>query len=89
MLNVIFFIVAVDEDVIEIDNDEDVQVGPERIIDEALEGGWGVGQAERHHEVFELAVPGTKCCFPLMPLCDSNEVVTVLEIDFGKDFCLS
>ena len=50
---VVLFVVAEDEDVIQIYDNKDVGHVAEDIVHEVLKGGWGVGHTEGHDEVFE------------------------------------
>lgn len=53
VLFVFFLVVGVDEDVVQVNDDEDVEVGGKDGVNQALENGWGVGESEGHDEVLE------------------------------------
>ena len=50
---VVLFVVAEDEDVVQIYDNEDIGHVAEDVVHEMLKGGWGVGHAKGHDEVFE------------------------------------
>ena len=50
---VVLFVVAEDEDVVQIYDNEDIGHVAEDVVHEMLESGWGIGHAEGHDEVFE------------------------------------
>ena len=50
---VVFFVVAEDKDVVQIYDNEDIGHVAEDVVHEMLKGGWGVGHAKGHDEIFE------------------------------------
>jgi hypothetical protein len=56
MLQVFRHRAAVDEDVVEEDEDEAAEESPEHLIHQRLEGGRRITEAERHHQEFILAI---------------------------------
>jgi hypothetical protein len=53
MFFVVFSILSIDKDVIEIVNHENIKVFSEDIVDETLSWGWCIGETEGHNKVFE------------------------------------
>jgi hypothetical protein len=51
-----------------------------------LERCWGVGEAERHDEAFEVTVAGAEGCLPLVAGLDAEEIIGAAEVDLGEDF---
>jgi hypothetical protein len=81
----VFLVLGEDKDVVEVDDDEVVKVGAEDIVHEALEGGGGVGEAEGHDRVFEVAVAGAEGGLVDVLFGDPDLVIAVPEVDFGED----
>ena len=50
-----------------------------------LEGSRGVSKPKRHNGIFKMAIAGSECRFPFITFLDSNEIVAVLKVEFGKD----
>ena len=51
-----------------------------------MERCWGIGEAKRHDEAFEVTVAGVKGGLPLVAGLDAEEVVGATEVDLGEDF---
>jgi hypothetical protein len=51
-----------------------------------LERCWGIGEAERHDEAFEVTVAGAEGCLPLVAGLDAEEIIGAAEVDLGEDF---
>ena len=77
--------VGVYQDVVEVRNTELVQILAQGSVDVGLERGRGVGKAERHDEVFEMAVSGAESCLPLVTHGDADKVICGPEVDLGKE----
>jgi hypothetical protein len=75
--------VAVDENIVKVGCTEHVQVVTNAIVDKVLEGGWGVGEAERHYRIFEMPVTRTKGCFPFFTLSHLDLVIPLAKVKFG------
>ena len=74
-----------DENVVQVYDDEGVEVLAEDFVHEALEGGWGVGEAKRNHGKFKMAIPGTKGSFGDVFRGHSDLVVALAKVNFGED----
>ena len=85
MIFVVLFVVAEDENVVQIYNNEDIGHVAEDVVHEILKGGWGVGHTEGHDKVFKRPVSCTKGCFPLVSRGYPNVVVARSEINLGED----
>ena len=77
-------IFRIDEDIVEVDDDTNVEEVTENVIHEALESGRGIRKSERHNEPFKRAIASMKSGLPFFTISNTNEVVSMLEIDFGK-----
>ena len=51
-----------------------------------MEGGRGVSETEEHHGRFKESFVGNEGSFPLMPIFDSNIIVSPSDIKLGEDF---
>jgi hypothetical protein len=66
----------VDQDVVHIDREPIFsQFFNEDCIHHGLEGGWGVGETEKHDSGFEEAFVGNECHLPLVLFLDADIVV--------------
>ena len=57
-----------------------------RVIHEALESGRGIDETEEHHRRFKESFMGDKGSFPLMPIFDSDIIVSPSDVKLGEDF---
>ena len=86
---VILHIVRVNQDVVEVNYHADIEHICEYRVYEPLECGWGIGEAERHHQPLVGAVSGSEGHFPLVTISNANQMVCMLKVDFGVDLCLA
>ena len=89
MFAVLFHVVQVDEDVIQIDKDAYIKHVREDVIHEALKSYQCISQTEGHNTPFERAIVGMKGSFPFITFTDLNEVVGMLQVNFGMHGGLS
>jgi len=87
VLLVVFSVLGEHKNVVEVDDDECVEVGAEDVMHEALESGWGVGEAKGHDGEFKEAIPSPKGSFGYVRICDSDLMVASAKVDFGEDGC--
>jgi len=85
----LFWVVGVDEDVIQVDNYRDINHIGEDVIHEPLESSWGIGEPFGHDQPLEGSVVGLECHFPLVPGCDAHQVVRMPEVNLCIDSCLA
>ena len=83
MFSVLFHVVGVDEDVIQIDKDTYIKHVREDVIHEVLKSCQCVSQTEGHNTPFKRAVAGAKGGFPFITFMDLNKVVGMLQVNFG------
>ena len=76
MLAVLFHVVEVDEDTY-------IEHVREDVIHEALRSCQCISQTKGHNTPFEGAIAGAEGGFPFVTFTDSNEVVGVLQVNFG------
>ena len=58
------------------------------VIHEALESGRGIGETKEHHDWFKESFMCDEGSFPLMPIFDSDIIVSPSNVELGEDFCL-
>ncbi|GBG88339.1 hypothetical protein CBR_g46904 [Chara braunii] len=75
---------AIDEDIIEVDDDTNFQEVEENVIHCRLECGGGVCEAEGHHEEFVVPELGTKGGLVGLLLADADLVEATAKVDLGK-----
>jgi hypothetical protein len=85
MLSVFQWIFGINEDVVQIYNDIDVEEVRKEVIHESLESSRSIGQALGHDEPLERAVASSECGFPLIAVGNPNEVIGLLQVNFGED----
>ena len=83
MLMVLFHVVRVDEDIIQIDEDAYIEHVGEDVIHEVLKSCQCISQTEEHNTPFKGAVAGVEGGFPFVTFTDSNKVVGMLQVNFG------
>src|ERR1700731_1041533 len=79
MFNVLFQVLRVDEDVVEVDNHECVKEVGEDVIHEVLESGRCICEPKGHHTPFKGSVSGAECGLPFITLGDTDQVICMLE----------
>ena len=84
MLLVLVKVIRVYEDIVQVNEDQNVQEIREDIIHRALRCCWRVGESKGHHAPLERSISGSEGSFPFVTFVDSNEMVGMLEINFGK-----
>ena len=56
----------------------------EDVVHEALKCCWRVGESKGHHVPLKGSVSGSEGSFPFVTFMDLNEMVGMLEINFGE-----
>jgi len=85
MCNVLFGILGVDQNVIQIDYHPHIQHVRKNAIDKALERSCSIGKSERHNKPFIGAVASAEGSFPFITQSDADQMVYMSEIDLGID----
>ena len=79
----------IDKEVIHVDNKpsfcDHIVKG---VVHELLEGGRGTGETEEHYSWFKKSLMGDESGFPLMPILDSDIVISPMNVKFDEDLCL-
>src|SRR4051812_27655427 len=84
MFGMVLVILAVDQDIINVYDDSDVEERSENILNQGLEGGWGIGESKGHDLVLIMTVPGAKSHFGDIILVDLDLVIARAEVNLGK-----
>ena len=81
-----FFVLRVDQDVIQINDYDRVQTLAQDVVEERLKRGRRVTETEGHNQELEMAITRPKRRFPFVSFGNSDEVVRTLQVQLGKDF---
>ena len=84
VLGVFFVILAVNQDVINVNDYTNVEEGSEDILNESLECGWGIGESKGHDLILIMAILGMESCLLNVILVDPDLVVSLLKINLGE-----
>ena len=74
--------------VIQVHIHELVQKIPQDVIDHGLKDSRCVSQAKWHYTVLVKSTGGVEPGFPLIPLSNADQMVSITKIEFSKDFSL-
>jgi len=85
MCNMLFRILGVDQNVIQIDYHAHIQHVRKNAIDKALERSQSVGKSERHNKPFIGAIASAEGSFPFITWSNADQMVCMSEIDLGID----
>ena len=77
----VLYCTAVNENVVEVNNDEAIQVRMEYVVHEGHECGRGVAQSKREDCKFEEPVAGSKRCFWNGIFIQPNLMITGTKVD--------
>ena len=83
------WVLGVDDNVIEINNDKDIEFLGQDLVNVALEAGRGVGQPKRHYLVLEVAISSPESHLPFIALFYPHLMVSTREVKLGESFCLT
>jgi hypothetical protein len=72
---VFFKSVRVNEGIIEVCSTKSVEIGSKNIIDEILEGCWGIGKTKWHNQGLEKAISSLEGGLLFLPFRHLNEVI--------------
>jgi hypothetical protein len=87
MFLVFFKSVGVNEGIIEVCSAKSVEIGSENVVDEILEGCWGIGETKWHNYGLEKAICGLEGGLQFLPFCHLNEVIGPANVQFRKLLC--
>jgi hypothetical protein len=81
-----FFILGVDQNIINEDHDKLVQLRHKHRIRQVHEVSRSIGTPKRHNQILIKTVSGGECCFRYVLQMDLDLVITQMEINLRKDF---
>ena len=81
------WVLGVDKNVIEVNNDKDIEFLGQDLVNVALKAGRGVGQPKRHYLVLEVAVSSLESRLPFIALFYPHPIVSTCEVELGELFC--
>jgi hypothetical protein len=88
MLGVLGFVIGVDKDVVQVNDDVNIkQVGEER-VKKSLESRRSIGEAFWDDSEVVRSIASLKRSFGLIALSNPEKMVSMSEIKFGIDTCL-
>ena len=86
MTSVFFLGVGVDEYVIKVHQYTNIKQVTKDVIHEVLESSRCIGESKRHYTPLEGAVASLESCFPFIALLNSDQMVSMPEVNFQIDF---
>jgi hypothetical protein len=69
---VLFFVIGVNEDVVQVYKDADVEQVRKDVIHKSLKCSRSICNSQRHDTPFEGAVSGSEDCFPFVTFLDTD-----------------
>ena len=81
------WVLGVDKDVIEVNNDKNIEFLGQELVNIALEAGRCVGQPKKHYLLFEVAVLSLKSRLLFIVLFYPHPMVNTCEVELGELFC--
>ena len=75
---------AVNQDIVEEDDDKAAEVGPENEIHSSLKGRRGIAKPERHHFELKVAVMCPKSCLRNVAGMHAYLVVALQQVELGE-----
>ncbi|KIO14015.1 hypothetical protein M404DRAFT_121444, partial [Pisolithus tinctorius Marx 270] len=76
-------------DMLLVDDHTDIQHVHEDGIHEALESGWGIGEAKGHHKPLIRTIPSLECGLPFITWGNLDKMVGMPKINFSMDLGLA
>jgi hypothetical protein len=86
MFGMFFFVLGINQDIINKDYHKLVQVRHKDLVHEIHENGWCISQSKWYDQILMISVPGHKSCLWNVLLLDLNLVVSGSKIYLGKYF---
>ena len=82
-------VIGIDQYVVQIDNDIDVHHIHEDVVHKPLKSCRSISKAFWHYQPLKGSVSSLEGSLPFVSCCNVNQVVHMLEVDFGVDLCFS
>jgi len=84
----LFWVVRIDKDVIQINDYRDVNHISKYVIHEPLETGRCSGKPFGHHQPLKRPIVGVESGFPFIPSCNVHTVVSMPKVNLSINSCL-
>lgn len=84
MFFVVFYSVALYQDIVKIGSAEYIEVVFQKVVDEVLKVHCDIDESKRHDLILQLFVPSSKSCFLFHYQCHSEKVVGTCNIKPNK-----
>ena len=81
-------VIRVYEDIIKVYYYTNIQHVTEDVIHKSLKGGGSIGKSKQNYQPFKGAVASAKGGFPFIAIRYANQMVGMMEVDFGKNISL-
>ncbi len=85
----LFWILSIDQDVIQVYHNKDIKLFSENLIDVALKTSGFVKKAKRHYLVLEVVVSGAKDYLLFVTFSNSHLMIGTSQIQLGKPLGLA
>jgi hypothetical protein len=85
MFLMLFFILGVDQDVINDDHDKLAQLRHKHQIHQVHEMGRSISKPIRHNQILIKTVSGGECCFRNILRTDFDLMITQTDVNLGED----
>ena len=83
---VIFVIISVNKNIVQIDNDKDVKLLNKNFVNISLETYWYVCLPKKHHLVLEMTVSSSERRLLFIPFTDFHLIVCTCKVELDKLF---
>ena len=87
MMDMLLVISTVDQDIIDVYNHTNVQQRFQDVLDQRLEGSWGIRESEGHDFVLIMTVSCAKSRFLDVILVNADLIVSPTKVNLGEDLC--
>src|SRR6184192_4328173 len=87
VVDMLLVISAVNEDIINIYNHTDVQQRFQDVLDQRLEGSWGICESEGHDFVLIMTISCAKSHFLDVIFVNADLIVSPTKVNLGEDLC--
>ena len=80
------WVIGINEDIIEINNDKNIKFLGQNLIDITLEGGRCIKKPKKYYLVLEVAVSSLGSCFPFIVFFNPYLMISTYKIKLGELF---
>ena len=83
------WVLSIDEDVIEVNNDKNIEFLGQNLVNIALETGRCAGQPKKYYLLFKVTILSLESRLLFIVLFYPNLIVSICEVELGKLFYLA